>query len=252
MTSSQSESSNPRLDSKFVDEFKWQFALEYSGIGMWEYDAASDRVYFSEGSKKIIGVTDSHFGTDPHSWNDRVHPQDKAKYFQDFQKHLKGLTPMYENEHRIKCEDGTYKWIRDKGKIVEWTANHEPKRIIGTHTDITTLKENEATINNSLLIVTEHNNKLKNFAHIVTHNLKQHTGNFESLLDFYDETTIADEKEELIRHLRTLSHSLTKTIVNLSDLVNVQNNKSKQIKKIFIAEEINNILEVLHLAISER
>ncbi len=239
------------LNSTIVDDLKWQLALEHSDIGMWEYDSVLKQVYFSEGSKKIIGVSDPFFGSDVNSWNERVHPKDKSKYLKDFQDHLEGLTPVYENEHRIRCEDGAYKWIRDKGKVVEWDENNAPKRIIGTHIDITTQKQHEETINDSLLIVTEHNNKLKNFAHIVTHNLKQHTANFESLLDFCDEADTIEDKEEIMRHLRTLSCSLTKTIANLSDVVRVQNSKSKGRSKIFIAKEINHILKLLELAISE-
>ena len=251
MTSLRSGLPKLNLNSTFVDDLKWQLALEYSGIGMWEYDAISHRVYFSEGSKKIIGVSDPFFGTDAQAWNNLVHPDDRATYFQDFQDHLKGLKPMYENEHRVRCFDGTYKWIRDRGKIVEWDEHNKPKKIIGTHTDITTQKHNEETINASLIIATEHNNRLKNFAHIVTHNLKQHTSNFETLLDFYSEIDNINEKEEIIEHLRVLSNSLTKTIVNLHDVVNVQNNRSNKIKKIFIAKEIDHILDLLKLAISE-
>lgn len=235
----------------FVDDLKWQLALEYSGIGMWEFDAVLNHVYFSEGSKKILGVSDPLFGKDVNAWNVRVHPDDKEKYFKDFKDHLNGLKPMYENEHRVKCNDGSYKWIRDRGKIVAWESQGVPKRIIGTHTDITAQKQQEQSINDALIVATEHNNKLKNFAHIVTHNLKQHTANFESLLEFYDDTEDLTEKEELITHLKTLSHCLTKTIANLNDVVHVQNSKSKEIKKIYIARDINNTLELLDFFISE-
>src|SRR5690606_18492093 len=201
--------------------------------------------YFSEGSKKILGVSDPLFGNDPNAWNIRVHPDDKEKYFQDFKDHLTGLKPMYENEHRVKCEDDSYKWIRDRGKIIEWASPSVPRRVVGTHTDITAQKQQEQAVNDALIIASEHNNKLKNFAHIVTHNLKQHTANFESLLEFYDDAKDLGEKEEIITHLKTLSHGLTKTIVNLNDVVHVQNSRSKEVKKIFIAEDIDNTLAFL-------
>ncbi|WP_417370075.1 sensor histidine kinase [Gelidibacter japonicus] len=251
MTSLRSGLPKLNLNSTFVNDLKWQLALEYSGIGMWEFDAALNRVYFSEGSKKILGVSDPFFGNDVNAWNNRVHPEDKEKYFQDFQDHLKGLKPMYENEHRVLCDDGSYKWIRDRGRIVEWDEDNAPKRIIGTHTDITTQKQQEQSVNDALIIATEHNNKLKNFAYIVTHNLKQHTANFESLMDFYYESDDPNEKEEIMGHLKTLSHCLTKTIANLNEVVHVQNSKSKEVKKIFIAKEINHILDLLHYVISE-
>lgn len=251
MTSLRSGLPKLNLNSTFVDDLKWQLALEYSGIGMWEFDAALNRVYFSEGSKKILGVSDPFFGNDVNAWNNRVHPEDKEKYFQDFQDHLKGLKPMYENEHRVLCDDCSYKWIRDRGRIVEWDEDNAPKRIIGTHIDITTQKQQEQSVNDALIIATEHNNKLKNFAYIVTHNLKQHTANFESLMDFYYESDDPNEKEEIMGHLKTLSQCLTKTIANLNEVVHVQNSKSKEVKKIFIAKEINHILDLLHYVISE-
>ena len=70
-------------------------------------------------TKKIIGIEDPYFGSNVNAWNERVHPDDRAQYFTDFQNHLKGLVPVYENEHRVRCEDGAYKWIRDRGQIVE-------------------------------------------------------------------------------------------------------------------------------------
>lgn len=242
---------NPNLNSTQIDDLKWQLALEYSGIGMWEYDAISDRVYFSEGSKKIIGVSDPFFGNDVNAWNKRVHPDDMETYLKDFQDHLKGLKPIYENVHRVRCEDGTFKWIRDRGRIVEWDSDNTPRRIIGTHTDITTQKKHEQSVYDALSIATEHNNQLKSFAYIVTHNLKQHTANFESLLGFYEESHDLSEKEEIMEHLKTLSHSLTKTIGNLKNVVRVQHNKSKEVKKIYLTKEINKILDLLNLVISE-
>jgi K+-sensing histidine kinase KdpD len=52
-------------------------------------------------------------------------------------------------------------------------------------------------------------------------------------------------------HLKTLSSSLTKTITNLHDIVNVQNSKSNKTKKIYIAKQIDQILELLDLVITE-
>src|SRR5690606_1724072 len=59
------------------------------------------------------------------------------------------------------------------------------------------------------------------------------------------------ERKEIMDHLKTLSHSFTKTIANLNDVVHVQNSKSKEVRKIYIAKEINNILKLLDFVISE-
>lgn len=237
---------------KILNDTKWKLALEYTKIGFWEFDLDTNQVFFSNQSKKILGFEDEEaFGSNKNDWNDRVHPDDRKKYFQDFQDHLTGRKPIYENEHRVKCSDESYKWILDRGKIVEFTADGKAKRIIGTHTEITNQKVAENKVIESLNIATEQNNKLKNFAHIVTHNLKQHVGNFESLLDFHEEAETLEEKEELMQHLKTLSTSLTKTINNLNQVVSVQANNNKKTERIYVAQEINNVLKSLDFVINE-
>lgn len=242
---------NGSKNQDFTNDSKSKLALEYSSIGVWEYHAEENRVYFSEGSKQILGVTNPDFGINPQDWNNRVHPDDKIQYFQDFQDHLNGRKSMYENIHRVRCTDGNYKWIRDRGKIVEWSSNGKYKRIIGTHTDITELKNHETKLNNALNIASKQNNKLKNFAHIVTHNLKQHTGNLGNLLEFYKEEKDENEKIEIFNHMLTLSNSLSKTISDLSDIVSVQTNKNKSVEKIHISKEVDRILNMLDFVIKK-
>ena len=242
-------SSKEELNTNY-NELKWQFALKNSNIGIWDFDADLDRVFYSDESKNIIGYNDE-FGNNPNDWNDKVHPDDKEQYFQDFQDHLNGITPFYENEHRILCKDGTYKWILDKGKIIERDAQNNPKRIIGTHSDITKQKESEIAIAKSLKLITKQNNRLKNFAHIVTHNLKSHSANFENLLEFYNEADSISEKEELVKHLKTVSDSLTKTIGNLNQIVSIQTNKEDKIENLNIYEYINNTLKLQEVEIEK-
>ncbi len=243
------------FSSNIIDHFqdkKWQLALEISNIGIWDFKSKINQVYFSKSSKAIIGFeNDPHFGKNPSDWNDRVHPEDRDKYFKDFQDHLNGLINIYENIHRVEHKNGSYRWVLDRGQIVEKDKFGKPTRIIGTHTDVTEHVKNELKIKDTLNIVSEQNNKLQNFAHIVTHNLNQHAGNFETLLTFYKESKTEKEKEEYIDYLSTLSSSLTKTINSLKDIVSVQSNKKTKISKLYIGKEINTILKALDFVVTE-
>ncbi len=244
-----SQKENSKLNTDYK-ELKWEFALKNSNIGIWDFDADLDRVFYSDESKNIIGYNDD-FGSNPNDWNDKVHPDDNEQYFKDFQDHLNGITPFYENEHRVLCKNGSYKWILDKGKIIERDAKNNPKRIIGTHSDITKQKESELASSKSLKLITKQNNRLKNFAHIVTHNLKSHSANFENLLDFYVEADSITEKEELIQHLQTVSGSLSKTISNLNVVVSIQTNKDDKIAKLNVYDYINNALSLQEIIIEK-
>jgi len=242
---------------KQFEKLKWRFALENSNIGIWDWDNSNnqDVVFYSEISKRILGFKTieegKNFGNNAQDWNNRVHPEDKDNYFKDFQNHADGLDSIYKNEHRILCNDGNYKWILDRGKIIERDENGQPTRIIGTHTDITERVENEKKMSRTLNLVSKQNKKLQNFAHIVTHNLKEHSGNFENLLGFYDEAETDKEKEEVISYLRLTASSLKKTIKDLNKIVSIEAKKEITLEKIYISKYINRVLKVLDNNIKE-
>ena len=69
--------------------------------------------------------------------------------YADLERHFQGETAHYENEHRLLCKDGSYKWILARGKVIEWTEDGKPRRIIGTHSDITDRKRMEEALRES-------------------------------------------------------------------------------------------------------
>ena len=76
-------------------------------------------------------------------WETRVHPDDKAGSLIALQSHLEGQTPVYATQYRMRCKDGSYKWILDRGTVVSRSDAGKPLRMIGTHTDITAHKQVE-------------------------------------------------------------------------------------------------------------
>lgn len=127
-------------------EARWQFALEGSGDGIWDWNAQTNLVFFSPQWKAMIGYADSDIGNTLEEWNSRVHPEDREQCYADLNQHFRGETPIYKNEHRMRCKDGSYKWILDRGQVIEWAADGTPLRVIGTHTDITDRKLAEQKI----------------------------------------------------------------------------------------------------------
>jgi PAS domain S-box-containing protein len=240
---------NPRNN---YESLKWQFALENSNIGIWDFDADLNRVFYSKESKKIIGFYNDEFGANPSDWNDRVHPEDQERYFQDFKNHLQGREPLYKNEHRVRCKDGSYKWILDKGKIIEWLDDGTPKRIIGTHTDITDRKRRETKLTSSLNIITSQNQKLLNFAHIVSHNLRTHTSNLDYMIEFYEESNSNRDKLDYFNHIKSIGKSLFDTVNDLEDIVKVQiNKKALETHPLNLVDYINRALKVLKADIKD-
>ncbi|MBD1875216.1 PAS domain S-box protein [Nodosilinea sp. FACHB-131] len=125
-------------------EARWQFAIEGSGDGLWDWNTQTNEIFFSHQWKAMLGYADDEIGSSLDERNSRLHPDDKAQCYADLERHFSGETPIYQNEHRMRCKDGSYRWILDRGKVIEWDADGKPLRVIGTHKDISERKRGEA------------------------------------------------------------------------------------------------------------
>ncbi|BAV09553.1 PAS domain S-box protein [Filimonas lacunae] len=238
-------------DRKIVEEAykeseqRWQFALEGSGDGIWDWNVQTGEVFYSAQCKAMLGFTENEMGNSCTEWDKRVHPDDKDRYFADMHAHFMGKTTIYTNEHRVMCKDGSYKWVLDRGKVISWTEDGKPLRVLGTHADISEAKEKEIQLKQTLDIISEQNKRLTNFAHIVSHNLRTHTGNLEMLLYIIDETKTEEEKQELMEHLKKVSAQLSETMQHLNDVISIQANIKKQRTVLYLREYIHKATEAM-------
>ncbi|HEX5363197.1 MAG TPA: PhnD/SsuA/transferrin family substrate-binding protein, partial [Gallionella sp.] len=118
-------------------EYRWKFALEGSGDGLWDWNLTDNTVFYSRRWKEMLGYREDEIGDSLGEWDKRVHPDDKTATLQTLQAHLDGKSPMYVSEHRVHSKDGDWKWILDRGVVVSRDKDGKPLRMIGTHTDVT-------------------------------------------------------------------------------------------------------------------
>ncbi len=118
-------------------EERWRIALQGNGEGLWDRDVEINRVFYSARWKEMLGYQDADIGDALEDWENLIHPDDKRRCLFEFDKPFKGQPDRVEFEHRLLCKDGGYKWILSRGKVVSWSDDGRPLRIIGTHTDIT-------------------------------------------------------------------------------------------------------------------
>lgn len=227
-------------------ERRWIFASEGSGGGIWDLDLVNNTVFHSKQCLSMIGLQEHEFSNIPGQWTNRVHPDDRDKYVADVRAYINGESDFYSNQHRVLCKDGTYKWVLDRGKIIEFDANSKPIRIIGTHTDITDQKEQEQQLRETLEVISGQNNRLLNFAYIVSHNLRTHASNFKMLMDVLtDPVTNDTEKQELSNHLAKVSEQLNETIANLNEVVSIQTNLNIQTAEVNLLNYFNRAIALL-------
>ena len=124
---------------------RYEFAINGSQDGLWDWDLVTNGVYFSPQWKKQLGYEDNELKNKLDSWESRVHKDDLEKAMADIQANIDGKTEFYENTHRLKHKDGSWVWILDRGKTI-FDENNNAIRMVGFHTDITREYESNSEI----------------------------------------------------------------------------------------------------------
>ena len=127
-----------------ANEAVWKLALESAGDGVWDWNLATGEEFFSSGIKRMYGYADDELPNFAAEMDRRTHPDDVPQMVADRQSHFEGKTPTYRNEHRVRCKGGSWKWVLSRGMVIARDEHGKPLRMIGTHTDITGLKQAEA------------------------------------------------------------------------------------------------------------
>ncbi|MGB0385384.1 MAG: bifunctional diguanylate cyclase/phosphodiesterase [Ardenticatenaceae bacterium] len=125
-----------------VSQERYALAADGANDGLWDWNLQSNELYLSTRWKAMLGYTVREIGKRPTDWFERVHPEDITQLNQKLNAHLQGQTAHFEDEHRVRHQDGSYRWMLSRGLAVRNQLG-QAYRMAGSQTDVTQRKEHE-------------------------------------------------------------------------------------------------------------
>jgi len=126
--------------------------MESTAVGIWDWQVQTGDVSFNERWAEIVGYRLEELRPiSIQTWINLVHPDDRQISEERLNLHWSGKAERYECEARMRHKSGRWVWVLDTGRVVEWQDDGSPKRMIGTHIDITDRKETEQALKASIL-----------------------------------------------------------------------------------------------------
>ncbi len=126
-------------------EERYALAAQGANDGLWDWNIRNSTVYYSFRWKSMLGFDDAGIGNTLDEWLSRVHPDDRKQVEAKLSAHINSQTPQFECEHRIRHQDGTYRWMLNRGIAVR-DGHGKAYRMAGSQTDITGRKNAEAQL----------------------------------------------------------------------------------------------------------
>jgi diguanylate cyclase (GGDEF)-like protein/PAS domain S-box-containing protein len=124
------------------NEERYSLAMRASNDGLWDWDLKTNKIYYSDRWKEMLGFNDDEISDTPDEWLSRIHQEDHDRVRASIDAYLEGTTSNFEIEYRIRHFSDNYLWMMAKGLAIR-TSSGRATRFAGSQTDVSERKSNE-------------------------------------------------------------------------------------------------------------
>lgn len=149
-----------------------------------------------------------------------------------------------EDQYPLKRKDGSKIWVEDHS-YYEYDSEGNIIFHHGILRDVTGKIDKQKELENLLEVTEDQNQKLQNFAHIISHNIRSHSANLSSIVSFLEKNESKEQEAKLFEMLKTSTIKLEETIQNLNEIITINQNLYKPLETRNLKDEVDNTLKVL-------
>lgn len=135
---------NKQIEELRHHEEQLDLVIKATGVGIWDWKVQTGELSLNERWANIIGYSLAEISpTSVETWIKYAHPDDLKVSDRLLKEHWAGESEYYIFESRMKHKNGSWIWVYDTGRVTEWESEGVPKRMVGTHVDITEQKNTQ-------------------------------------------------------------------------------------------------------------
>jgi len=186
----------------------WRFGLESAGDLVWDWDIPGERIVFSGKVGELLGCDETSAPDTIEGWRSLIHPDDAVAARKKTLALLEVPAYPYACEYRVRCADGSYKWILSRGLVMSRDRNDKPIRAVGTIVDMTEMRRLQEKLHQSDKMAA-----LGQLSGGVAHDVNNDLGVIVGSAELILEGSVPGSREEM------LSSRIISTVKRSTDLV---------------------------------
>jgi PAS domain S-box-containing protein len=128
-----------RTQALLKSEERWQLAIQAADDGIWDMNLETGLTFRSNRWRDILGFPPDAEAEQEIDWTSLIHLDDRDRVIKERAAYLAGDIPRYKMEYRMRCQDGSYKWIIAQARAL-WNEQGKATRLVGSINDITDRK----------------------------------------------------------------------------------------------------------------
>jgi PAS domain S-box-containing protein len=223
-------------------------AMREGGTFVWEWDLATDSLGDIDEGGQMLGYPPNVIGHTQADWDRLIHPEDVDAVEQAYQAHARGERESFHAIYRARAADGSWRWIEERGRIVERDAQGRPIRMVGTQTDATVRHELEQAKRDRLAAEAANAAKTQ-FLSRISHELRTPLNavlGFAQLLEIDTQEPLSAVQRQRVQLIRQAGDYLLAMIGDLLDLSLVESGRlPMQAEAVPLAPLVHDCLDLM-------
>lgn len=216
-----------RMLRKLADrDTRFQYAMEASRDGLWDWNIATGQIYFSRSYLRMLGYKyDALPGTIDTLRDYFLHPEDAHQVLMQYQAAVDNHRPFMNLEYRMLHQDGSELWIYSRAKFVEPDANGRARRCVGINANITDFIQSQEALLAAKTQADMANKTKGEFLARMSHEIRTPMNAIIGLGHLLNDTTLDEQQKSYLGSMTTAAESLLHIINQVLDFSKIETGK---------------------------
>lgn len=235
-------------------EERLRLAIRGTNDGVYDWNLLTQEVYWSPQFKGLLGYQDNEVEASRPFLETLIHPEDRHIVRDATNRYLSREAPELSAVFRVKHRDGYWIWVQKRGKAL-FDEEGRAVRLTGTYSDITSLKEYEARLEEAKNVAEKANAAKTEFLAHMSHEIRTPLTSISGVTEILmsQKDAFSAKHQQLVKVLSYSTLNLKELINDILDFSKIESGQMELEEKPFLlAELFQEIISVMSVRAQEK